>query len=165
LLQSLHSVRQCFPAADLTIAGAGPEEAGLKKLCHDLGLESAVHFTGPVAEPATLFGSASVFVLSSRQEGMPNALLEAAAGGLPIVALPASGGIVDLLRGQPGTWLASDISSTALAASLLQALNALRPGERFAHSFIESFRIDRAIRGYEQLIDAALKEIGREGPQ
>jgi len=163
LLEALHSVHRSFPTADLTIAGAGPEEADLKSLCHSLGLDSGVRFAGVIAEPAALLGSASVFVLSSRQEGIPNALLEAAAGGLPIVALPASEGIIDLLRGQPGAWLANDISSAALVASLLQALNALRPGERFAHSFIEPFRIDRAIHGYEQLIDAALEDIGRKG--
>lgn len=165
LLEALHSVHRSFPTADVTIAGTGPDEADLKSLCHDLRLNSAVRFAGLTAEPAALFLGASVFVLSSRQEGMPNALLEAAAGGLPIVALPASRGIVDLLRGQPGTWLANDISSSALAASLLQALNALRPGERFAHRFIEPFRIDRAIQGYEELIDAALQDTGREGLQ
>jgi len=71
-----------------------------------------------------------LFVLSSRHEGLPNALLEAAAGGLPIVALPASGGIVDLLRDQPGVWLAPEVSTEALADSLRTALRALRPGEK-----------------------------------
>jgi glycosyltransferase involved in cell wall biosynthesis len=116
-----------------------------------------------MAEPAALFSDASVFVLSSRHEGMPNALLEAAAGGLPIVALPASGGIVDLLREQPGAWLANGISAAALAASLLQALNAIEPGERFAHSFIDPFRIDRAFPGFESLLDEALADTVRKG--
>jgi glycosyltransferase involved in cell wall biosynthesis len=75
-------------------------------------------------------------VLSSRREGMPNALLEAAAAGLPIVALPSSGGVVDLLRNQPGAWLASEISAPALAISLLNALPSLKPGQRFSHSFL-----------------------------
>jgi glycosyltransferase involved in cell wall biosynthesis len=163
LLEALDSVRQCFPTADLTIAGAGPDEGLLKARCHELALESAVCFAGLTAQPAALFEGASAFVLSSRQEGMPNALLEAAAGGLPIVALPASGGIVDLLRDQPGAWLANDISATALAASLLQALNTLQPGERFAHPFIDPFKIDRAMLGYEALIDAALKDTVRKG--
>ena len=165
LLEALHSVHQRFSTADLTIAGAGPEECSLKCLCRDLGLDSSVRFTASMAEPAALFAGASVFVLSSRQEGMPNALLEAAAGGLPIVAFPASGGIVDLLRNQPGTWLASEISAAALAASLLQAINALRPAERFAHPFIDPFRIDRAIQGYEAAIDAALVDTSRKVQQ
>ena len=156
LLIALESVRECFPAVELVIAGAGPEEARLKAQCRNLGLESAVRFAGLVDEPAALFRAASVFVLSSRQEGMPNALLEAAAAGLPLLALPASGGVIDLLRGQPGAWIAADISAGALAASLKESLTALVPGERFAHSFIEPFRIDRALRNFEELIDRNL---------
>jgi glycosyltransferase involved in cell wall biosynthesis len=147
-----------FPSVDLVIAGEGREEAQLRAQCHELGLESAVRFAGLIDQPATFFRGASAFVLSSRHEGMPNALLEAAAGGLPLVALPASGGITDLLGSQPGAWLAAETSADALAASLLQALNALRPGERFAHSFIETFRIDRAIDAYEEVIDRALQD-------
>jgi glycosyltransferase involved in cell wall biosynthesis len=160
LLRALHAVRERFPAADLVIAGSGPEEVALKAQCQELGLGAAVRFAGQFDNPAMLFSGASVFVLSSRQEGLPNALLEAAAGGLPIVALPASGGITELLRNQPGTWLASEISAPALAATLLRALQAFQPGQRFEHSFIETFRVDRAIEAYEALIDAVLEKGG-----
>jgi glycosyltransferase involved in cell wall biosynthesis len=130
----------------------------LKSLCRELDLESAVRFAGHVECPSAFFPGASLFVLSSRHEGLPNALLEAAAGGLPIVALPASQGIVDLLRGQPGVWLASEISASALASSLLSALDGLPPGQRFPHPFIEQFTFDRAIRAYEDAIDSTLSE-------
>jgi glycosyltransferase involved in cell wall biosynthesis len=106
LLNALAAVRGRFPHADLIVAGAGQEETALKSLCHSLGLEAAVSFAGQVDCPYAFFPGATVFVLSSRYEGMPNALLEAAAAGLPLVALPASGGVRDLLRGQPGAWLA-----------------------------------------------------------
>jgi len=157
LLQALATVRERFPCADLAIAGAGPEEAALKGQRRELGLDAAVHFAGYVDRPSAYFPGASAFVLSSRHEGLPNALLEAAAGGLPIVALPTSQGVVELLRGEPGTWLAEEISSAVLVACLLTALKVLRPGERFAHGFIEEFRIDRAIHAYEDLIDTTLK--------
>ena len=156
LLSALVTVRKRFPLANLTIAGSGPEEAGLKAQCRDLGLEAAVYFAGHIDHPSAYFRGASTFVLSSRHEGLPNALLEAAACGLPIVALPASGGVSDLLRDRPGAWLASEISCPALAASLLAALEVLEPGERFPHPFIEEFRIDRAIHAYENLIDSIL---------
>jgi glycosyltransferase involved in cell wall biosynthesis len=85
-----------------------------------------------------LLPEATLFVLPSRHEGMPNALLEAAAAGLPLVATPASGGVVDLLRGRPGAWLAKEISAKALAVAIIAALEAIRPGERFSQEFFPS---------------------------
>jgi glycosyltransferase involved in cell wall biosynthesis len=158
LLKAMVIVRREFPEASLQIAGEGPEEAALKALSHALGLDATVHFAGHIDRPWTLFPTATLFVLSSRHEGLPNALLEAAAGGLPIVALPAFGGLANLLRDQPGVWLASTLSEDALAASLLSALRTLRPGERFVHPFVEAFRFDRAIQAYELLIDQTLAE-------
>lgn len=157
LLQALNIIRRQFPNADLLIAGSGPEEATLRTQCGMLGIEAHVCFAGQVAHPYAYFRGADVFVLSSRHEGLPNSLLEAASAGLPIVALPASIGIVDLLQEQPGTWLAAEISARALAASLLSALQTVHPGERFAHSFVEQFAMDRAIQAYEDLIDATIK--------
>jgi glycosyltransferase involved in cell wall biosynthesis len=158
LLCALATVREQFPDADLLIAGTGAEETPLKNACHELGLDSAVHFAGYVDRPYGYFDGASLFVLCSRHEGLPNALLEAAAGGLPLVALPACGGVVDMLRAQPGSWLATEISAPALAASLLAALQVLRPGQRFEHPFIEEYRIERALHAYEELIDATLEQ-------
>jgi glycosyltransferase involved in cell wall biosynthesis len=89
---------------------------------------------------------------------MPNALLEAAGGGLPIVSTPASEGVVELLGDQPGVWLARETTANALADSLLAALDALSPGQRFPHPFVEQFSLKRAIHAYEDLIDATLRE-------
>jgi len=158
LLNAMVSVQKEFPKARLQIAGKGPEETALKALSRALGLDATVHFAGYIDRPSTLFPTATLFVLPSRHEGLPNALLEAAAGGLPIVALPASRGLAELLRDQSGVWLAPTLSENALVASLLAALRALRPGERFAHSFVEAFRIDHAIQAYERLIDQTLAE-------
>jgi glycosyltransferase involved in cell wall biosynthesis len=156
LLNALVIVRERFPDADLVIAGAGAEEAALKSECYELGLESAVRFAGHVDRPSVYFPGASLFVLSSRHEGLPNALLEAAAGGLPLVAMPASDGVTDLLHALHGAWLATEITAPALAASLLAALEVLKQGQRFEHPFIEEFRVDCAIHAYEDLIDATL---------
>jgi glycosyltransferase involved in cell wall biosynthesis len=157
LLQALVQVRRDFSRASLLIAGAGPQEEALKAERHALGLDSAVRFAGYLGQPWPYLAEATLFVLPSRHEGLPNSLLEAAAAGLPIVALPACRGVVELLSGQPGVWLAEEISAEALAASLLAALGSLRPEERFAHAFVEEFRIDRAIGAYERLIDVTLR--------
>ena len=135
LLEALPAVRKRFPQAGLVIAGAGPEDAALKTECRLLGLEAAVCFAGQMENPYVLFPGATLFVLSSRREGMPNALLEALAGGLAIVALPSSGGVIELLRDRPGTWLAPQISAKALAISMICALEALRTKQLCVHSF------------------------------
>jgi len=158
LLHALTAVRERFPLAELALVGAGKEEAALRALAKALGLEGSVHFTGEVAQPAVFFPSTDLFVLSSRHEGLPNALLEAAAAGLPLVSTPASGGVVALLRDQPGCWLASGASAAELTVSLQAALGVLKPGQCFPHPFIEAFRLERAVGAYADLIDAVLRE-------
>jgi glycosyltransferase involved in cell wall biosynthesis len=158
LLEALVTIRAEFSSADLVIVGTGAEEVRLKAERSRLGLDEAVRFAGYRDCPWSYFGGATVFVLSSRHEGMPNALLEAAAAGLPLVATPASGGVVELLGLQTGAWLAEGISAEALAAALLCALRGLRAGERFEHGFMDGFKMDRAIKEYEQVIDGCLEE-------
>lgn len=159
LLEALASLRGRFPGADLVLCGAGPEQAPLKALCDKLDIAERVHFAGHVADPSAYFPAATAFVLSSRHEGLPNALLEAAAAGLPIVALPSSQGVVDLLRGREGVWLACEVSAPALAEMLAAALAAIRHGQRFAHPWVEEFGLDRAVAAYEALIDLVLRDL------
>lgn len=158
LLEAFAGVCRRFPHADLRIAGSGREEPALLAQCKMLGIEGRVKFLGNVAEPASLFDFTSLFVLSSRQEGMPNAMLEAAAAGLPIVALPASQGLVELLGGQPGSWLASEVSAKELENGLCNALSTIHAGQRFRHSWIEPFDLKNAIPAYEHLIDQVLQD-------
>jgi len=161
LLESFASLRLKLHHAELTILGAGPELRNLATLRNNLGLQASVRFPGYVAHPERFFSGATLFVLPSRQEGLPNALLEAAAGGLPIVASPASEGLVNLLAGKEGAWLGAEVSSRALTHALLAALDSLRPGQRFPHHWVEFFHMERAIRGYERMIDETLKELAR----
>ncbi len=135
LLEALACVRKEFPAADLTIVGAGREEGALRQLASSLGVAAAVRFAGYVEPPYAFFAGATAFVLASRYEAMPNAMLEAAAAGLPLVATPASGGIVELLRGRRGAWIAPAITAEALAGTLIRALKTLGHGARIGYDF------------------------------
>jgi glycosyltransferase involved in cell wall biosynthesis len=138
LIEALASLRGRFPEADLILVGSGCEELALKELCRSLKIETAVCFAQRTETPYAFFRGATLFVLPSRYEGMPNALLEAAAAGLPLVSTPASGGVTDLLYGRPGTWLAAEVSVSALTEALELALESLHPGDRFHHGFFPS---------------------------
>jgi glycosyltransferase involved in cell wall biosynthesis len=158
LLRALVTVREELPGVHLAIVGDGPERPALEALSRDLRLDSAVLFLGDVDSPCAWFPNASLFVLPSRHDSMPNALLEAAACGLPIVAMPASQGLVELLREQPAVWLAEEVTATALSSVILHALGQLRHTQRFPHPFIEQFRLQRSLDAYEDMIDATLRE-------
>ncbi len=153
LLEAFASLRLRYPGADLCVLGTGPEQQSLLALTDSLGIADRVHFTGYVSRPEAWFGGATLFVLPSRSEGLPNALLEAAAAGLPICSTPCSDGVVELIAGEAGSWLAKDCSASALRSSIVNALGRITPGERFRHAWIDTFQIGRAVSRYEEIID------------
>ncbi len=158
LLESFAKLKHDFPSLSLLIAGSGPCMPALKGQCELLGVADRVQFPGNVAQPAQYFSHALAFVLSSRQDELPNALLEAAAGGLPIVSTPASPGLSDLLHAQPGVWLSASTSVDSLTHALRSALAAIGSHTRFDHEWINAFALEKAIAAYEAVIDKALHQ-------
>jgi glycosyltransferase involved in cell wall biosynthesis len=92
------------PALTLALIGSGAEETRLRRLAAAPGVAGRVRFAGEIAEAARLFGAFDLFAAPSRKEGLPLAVVEAMALGLPVVAsdIPAhrevlgegSGGLV-----------------------------------------------------------------------
>jgi len=156
LLAAFAQLRRRYPAADLTILGEGRERRLLEVLAWVLGVGAAVRLAGHVRQPAAWFRGATLFVGSSRDDALPNALLEAAAAGLPIVTTEASGGVVELLRQQEGVWLSAEISANGILAAIEEALHSLQPGQRFPHPWVDGFRMERAVAAYEALIQEQL---------
>ena len=70
------------------IAGDGPQMEGLRSLAKELGIEERVTFMGWQSRQQVMecYRRANVFLFPSRHEGMPNAMLEAMASGLPVIA-------------------------------------------------------------------------------
>jgi glycosyltransferase involved in cell wall biosynthesis len=121
LLRAFARVRQQLPAAHLLLVGDGPLRAGLHRLAGELGLEGRVHFAGYQAEPERYLALLSAFALTSRSEGMPLAVLEAWAAGVPVVASRV-GGLAELIEdGHTGLLFDRD-DEAALAGALLQVL-------------------------------------------
>jgi glycosyltransferase involved in cell wall biosynthesis len=82
---------------DLLIVGDGQERARLERLACDLRVSTRIRFIGSTPHVANYLKVADAFFLPSLGEGMPNALLEAMACGLPCVASSSVGGVEELL--------------------------------------------------------------------
>ena len=158
LLRAFSKVIAQFPAAELVILGEGPEADSLRLLSQRLRVSSPVRFAGHIQKPFTWFPSTTLFVSSAREDVLPNALLEAAAFGLPIAATPAHGGIPSLLRNDPGAWLADAISAQSLSRCICNALTSLHPQARCSHPWIETFRLQDVLIQYRSLLDEVLAE-------
>lgn len=76
---------------DFLIAGEGAEEASLKELVKDYGLESRVHFIGFVKDPYSFFNAIDVNVLTSVSESFPYVILEGARMKKPVVSTKVGG--------------------------------------------------------------------------
>lgn len=91
LLQAWHLVHKQFPQAKLIIVGIGPLQTQLERMAQALGIADSVEFAGFQSDIPAQLHRGNLAVLPSHWEGMPNAVLEAMACGLPCVATRVSG--------------------------------------------------------------------------
>jgi glycosyltransferase involved in cell wall biosynthesis len=116
LIDAWRCVHQRIPDAHLSIIGTGPEADGLRCRAGE-----GVRFEGALADVAPRLRTADVFVLPSEAEGQSNALLEATASALPVVATRVGGAIDVVQHGHSGLLVApNDVE--ALAEALIEIL-------------------------------------------
>jgi glycosyltransferase involved in cell wall biosynthesis len=91
LIRAFAGIRSRFPRTQLLLVGDGPTREALIDLTHQFGLEQVVHFAGYQPKPERFLQAMDIFVLPSRLEGMPLAILEAWAARLPVIASRVGG--------------------------------------------------------------------------
>jgi len=122
LLRAFAIVRRTR-AARLVIFGEGAERGKIESLRRDLGLEAVVDLPGATNNPYAAMRRASLFVLSSRSEGLPTVLVEALACGCPTVSTTCPSGPAEILAGGRYGVLVPPQNPEALAAGILQGLD------------------------------------------
>ena len=121
LIDAFASIAGEHQRVRLFLVGEGPVRADLEQRIQTLGLEGRVRLHGSELDPQRLYGIFDVVVQASHSEGLPNALLEAAAAGRPIVATAAGGTGEIVLDGKTGLIGPVD-DRAALAQSLGRAI-------------------------------------------
>lgn len=97
LIRAMSEVVKTVPDAGLMILGEGPYAAKLGQLAKDMGVSDNILMPGYVKAPHACVAKCDLFVLSSVYEGMPNAMLEAMACGLPVVSADCLSGPREIL--------------------------------------------------------------------
>jgi glycosyltransferase involved in cell wall biosynthesis len=143
-----------LPGTTLAIGGEGPQAAALRAAATRPGLAGNVRFLGAVPDPEAHLRTAAAFVLPSWHEGLPNALLEAMATGLPCVAT-AIGGTTDVATDESDALLVPPGDGAALAKALLRILTdadlAGRLGAAARRRVVGDFSLEAMVVRYEQL--------------
>jgi glycosyltransferase involved in cell wall biosynthesis len=139
------------PDAYLTFLGDGAERPRLAQQATALGVVDRVRFAGFVPRPWRYVAGADAFVMPSRWEGMPNAALEALACGVPVLATPESGGLIEV---------AEEVRPEALRLvscgdAFVAAMRELQPRSDFAlraSTLPPSFALDQVVTRFEELL-------------
>lgn len=151
-----------FPNVCFSIAGGVLEPAyfeELQTLVSDLNLKGRFHFTGAITDLQQHLFAADIFVLPSRSEGFSNAIVEAMAAALPVVATNVGGNAEAVQNGVTGIVVPAE-DPDALAAAITQLLADPAKGQamgiagkqRVAEQFTTDAMIQRTTATYNKLL-------------
>lgn len=157
LIEVFGGLADRYPDWDLEIWGEGLQREELLALIERLGLSARVRLPGRTTEPWEVMQRAHAFVLSSRVEGFPNALLEAMALGLPCVALDCPSGPSELSEQGKAALLVPLGDAQALGAALARIMGesiAWREahGAQAAASVRARYGLDQVLERWDEVL-------------
>ena len=143
--------------ARLIILGEGSYRGDLERLVGELGIDADVHLPGFADNPFAYMAKASLFVLSSKFEGLPGALIEAMACGTPVVATDCPSGPRELLENGALGALVPVGDPATLSTAIEHALDHPVPAARLRAKASE-FTVDHAVDRYLALLRHGLRQ-------
>ena len=156
LLFAFADVAKSYPDAHLLLVGRDTSSFGAKMhaLANELGIGARTHFVGFQADVRSYAAAMNLVVLASRSEGLPVALLEAMAMGIPVVA-SAVGGIPELIvQGVTGR-LVEPENTSALSDAMLDYLSHphrwIEEGKRAKERVQSNYSVKAEIEALEDL--------------
>jgi glycosyltransferase involved in cell wall biosynthesis len=160
LIASAPAVIREFPSTRFVMVGDGKERPNFAKQVSDLGLSQNFIFLGSRGDVPRILASCDIAVLPSRAEGLPNAVLEYMAAGLPTV-VSRVGGSEDLVQDGISGLLVPPEDSAALSAAFLRYLRnpdeAHQIAQRGREFVVNNFSFERLVREVDELYTALLR--------
>jgi len=165
LIAAARAVVREFPAARFVLAGDGEQRQNFEQQVTRLQLQNRFLFLGRRDDVPHLLACCDIAVLPSRAEGLPNAVLEYLAAGLPTVASHVGGNAEIIQDGKNGLLVPPDDPSS-LSEALLRLLRdpafAVNLGNRGREYVISEFSFQRMIENTDQLYTELLRQRGIE---
>lgn len=162
-VEAAGQVHRQLPHARFCIAGEGPERTRLQEQIESLGLGSCVQLLGRQEDMVAAYAGMDLLVSASRQEGLPIALLEGMASGLPLVATAVGEVPTLVVPGETGL-LVAPMDAAALADAMVHVLSQQdlrRSMGCNARALVErEFSVSRMAAEYRQVYGEALSENG-----
>lgn len=168
LLRAFATLAPWHPNWRLVILGEGPEGGALRDLANQLGVADRVLFPGFSRTLHLLMRESQLFVLSSRFEGMPNALAEAMACGMACVSFDCPAGPSELISHEKNGLLvpAQDVARLTGAMDQLMGDEGLRRRlSQAARESVATYSMDRVLERWNVLLTRVLEAAGRNGPR
>lgn len=164
LIDAAALVLERFPDARFQCVGDGPERAAIDARLAARGVAHAFEFPGRQDDVPARLAAAHIFALPSRTESMPNAVLEAMAAGLPVVA-SAVGGIPEVIDDERTGLLCPPSDPRALADRLCRLMDDAEFSDRLGDSARREMRarysFDRMVSAFDSLYIRELAARGR----
>jgi glycosyltransferase involved in cell wall biosynthesis len=161
LIAAAPAVIREFPSARFLLVGDGEARPAFEKQVKELGLGPNFLFLGRRNDVSQILASCDVAVLPSRAEGLPNAVLEYMAAGLPTVVTRVGGNEEIVEDGVTGLLVPAE-DSEALSTALLRYLQNPEEASKIARrgrEFVSrNFSFDRLVRELDELYSTLLKE-------
>lgn len=155
IIRSFSKLAAQFGEWDLHVYGDGPSRQELERLTESLNLNTRIVFKGRTNDPWGVISQADAFVMTSRFEGFPNALLESMAMGLPCISYDCPSGPRDISRQGVDALLVPPQDEEQLLHQMTRLLNdeKLRHdlGERARASVIERYKPEVILRQWDAL--------------
>ena len=123
LIKAFAKVHEIYPEYKLVIYGEGEERKNLESIIESLGLINSVFLPGVSKNYLNKVAKSDIFVMSSRFEGMPNALLEAMAIGMPCISTDCVAGPSELIRDYQNGILVKVDNIDEISEKIIQLIN------------------------------------------
>ena len=131
----------------------------LQALAHTLNIAEAVDFPGYVTNPLAVISKSDVFVLSSRWEGLPNALIQALGCGTTPVSTDCPSGPREILDGGEFGYLTPVDDVDAMASAMVDALQRPLPTAKLK-ARAQCFSSARIFAEYDDLVSSLIARVG-----